>query len=413
MRWLRDERGQATVLVGLCITCLCGMAALSVDVGMLFRQKRILQNAADAGAIAGAMEVPYNDYTTAAKAATAQNGITDGVSGVSVSVTKNADSSVSVVVTQSASTYFMKVFNISSMNVAAVAKAALGPGAGCIFTLNSSGVDVGLSGQGQLSMPDCGIIVDSTSAKALTLTGGSQISAKYIGIVGSYSDSSNAVNSLVPTPITGIAPASDPLGFESPPSYDPSSCQPDPKANPGGGQTVTIGPSIPGGTVCYSALSISGSGTVVMNPGTYIVTGAMSSSGSVTVSGATCSCDPGVTVYLAAPNGSLSLTGSGSLNIQAPCTGQYSAGCTSTYDGILFYQDPLDTNSMKVAGSSGSLVQGIFYAPAASLTLQGSSGAQFYANMVVNTLNISGNNFLQNYSKVNSSTPLTMPRLVQ
>src|SRR5690242_21723064 len=99
MNFFRDERGQATILIGLCIASLCGMAALSVDVGMLFRQKRILQNAADAGAIAAAMEEPYNDYDTAAKAATAQNGMTNGVNGVTVTVTPGTGTQVKVVVT--------------------------------------------------------------------------------------------------------------------------------------------------------------------------------------------------------------------------------------------------------------------------------------------------------------------------
>ncbi|HKO20901.1 MAG TPA: pilus assembly protein TadG-related protein, partial [Acidobacteriaceae bacterium] len=212
MKFFRDERGQATVLVGLCITSLCGMAALSVDVGMMFRAKRVSQNAADAAAIAGAMEWPYGDWDTAAKAAAADNGLTNGVNGVTVAVTNpGPGSAVKVVVTQSAPTYFMKAFHINAMSVNARATAALGPGSGCIFTLDQSGVDVGLSGNGYLTMPDCGVLIDSGSSKALTLTGSSSISAKYIGIVGNYSDSSNAPNSLIPTPVTKIAAASDPL----------------------------------------------------------------------------------------------------------------------------------------------------------------------------------------------------------
>jgi len=399
MKFFRDERGQATILVGLCITTLCGFAALSVDVGMLFRAKRVLQNAADAGAIAGAMEVPYNGYDTAAKAATAQNGVTDGVNGATVTVTKAATGSkITVSITQAAPTYFMKAFHVSSMNVSARASASLGPGAGCIFTLNQSGTDVGLSGNGFLSMPDCGVIIDSSSSKALSLTGNSLISAKYIGVVGNYSDSSNSPNSLTPIPVTGVAPASDPLAFESPPSYSPASCLPDPHPSPSNNQTVTIGPT-GGGTVCYNGLSISGSGTVNLNPGTYVINGGFSSSGSSSVNGSS------VTVYLAPPSGSVSLTGSGPLTLSAPTSG--------TYNGILFYQDPNDTQSMKIAGSGGSVVQGIFYAPSASLSLSGATGSVFYANMVVNTLSISGSNNLKNYSQVNANTPLTTPRLVE
>ena len=405
MKFFRDQRGQATILTGLCIASLCGFAALSVDVGMLFRAKRVLQNAADAGAIAGAMEVPYNDYDTAAKAATAQNGITNGVNGATVIVTKaSTGSKVTVSITQSAPTYFMKALSINSMNVSAKASASLGPGAGCIFTLNHSGTDVGLSGNGFLTMPDCGVVIDSSASKALSLTGNSSISAKYIGIVGSYSDSSNSPNSLTPIPVTGIAPASDPLAFENPPSYDPSSCLSDPHPNPSNSQTVTIGPT-DGGTICYNGLSVSGSGTVQMNPGTYVINGGFSSSGSSSITSITTSNGSGVTVYLAPPSGSVSLTGSGPLTLSAPTSG--------TYNGILFYQDPNDTQNMKVAGSGGSVIKGIFYAPAASLSLSGATGSVFYANMVVNTLSISGSNNILNYSQVNANTPLTTPRLVE
>jgi len=401
MKFFRDERGQATILVGMCIASLCGMAALSVDVGMLFRTKRILQNAADAGAIAASMEKPYNDYVAAANAAAAQNGATNGVNGVTVTVNPQSGSRMEVIVTQVAPTYFMKAFHLNTMNVSARAVAGLGPGAGCIFTLNQSGVDVGLSGNGNLSMPDCGVVIDSQSAKALTLTGNSSISAKYIGIVGNYSDSSNSPNSLVPIPVTGVAPASDPLSFVSPPVFNPASCLADPHPNPSNGQIVTIGPSIAGGTICYNGLSVSGSGTVNMNPGLYIINGGFSSSGSSSLNGTS------VTAYLAAPNGSLSLTGSGPMNLTAP------TDPSNPYNGLLFYQDPNDTNNMKLTGSAGSSIAGIFYAPSASLSLAGATGSIFYANMVVNTLSISGNNNLQNYSKVNANTPLTSPRLVE
>jgi hypothetical protein len=357
------------------------------------------------------MEQPYGDWLTAAKAAATDNGMTDGVNGVTVDVQNPTGSTIKVVVTQSAPTYFMKAFHINSMNVNARATAALGPGSGCIFTLDQSGVDVGLSGNGNLTMPDCGVLVDSASAKALTLTGSSSIAAKYIGIAGSYSDSSNSPNSLVPIPVTGIAAASDPLaGKVSPPSYDPSSCQGDPHPT----SSVTIGPSDPTQPVCYNGLSVSGGGDVVLKPGVYVVNGAFSTTGSVNVrvqTTAECGCtDPGVTFYLPAPNGSVSLTGSGGLSLAAPTT------ATNAYDGILFYQDPLDTNSMKLAGSASAVIKGIVYAPSASLSLSGSSGANgsmFYMNMVVSALSISGNNALLNYSDVNINTPLTMPRLTE
>ena len=79
MNLLRKECGQTTVIVGLSLFCLCGMAGLAVDVGTLFRDKRILQIAADDAAIAGAAELQYGDAVSAVKAVAAQNGVTDGI----------------------------------------------------------------------------------------------------------------------------------------------------------------------------------------------------------------------------------------------------------------------------------------------------------------------------------------------
>ena len=56
MRALKEERGQMLVLVALSMTVLLGFLALAIDVGLLFRAKRNLQVAADAAAVAGAMD---------------------------------------------------------------------------------------------------------------------------------------------------------------------------------------------------------------------------------------------------------------------------------------------------------------------------------------------------------------------
>jgi Flp pilus assembly protein TadG len=48
------QRGQAIVLIALSLIALTGMVALSVDVGNSFTQRRLLQTAADAAAMAGA-----------------------------------------------------------------------------------------------------------------------------------------------------------------------------------------------------------------------------------------------------------------------------------------------------------------------------------------------------------------------
>jgi hypothetical protein len=372
------------------------MAGLATDVGTLFRAKRVLQTAADAGAIAAAGEAKYGDDNAAALAIAARNGVTNGSNGYTVTESITA-SGYRVIATQAAPTYFMKLFHLTSMTVSATAIANNGPASNCIYTLDPSGIDVGMTGTADLSMPNCGIIINSGSSNGLNMTGTTTLTAESIGIVGGYDTTKNANYS--PVPVTGVAPAPNPLGYLNAPSFSTSSCLSDPHIS--GSSGGSIGPSVSGGTVCYNGLSISGSGPVSMTPGTYIINGAMSMSGSGSLTGS------GVTIYLAPPNGSLSLTGSGALNISAP------TDSTNPYNGILFYEDASDTNNMKISGSSGSKMQGIFYAPNAALTLTGSSGATIQADLVVHALSMSGTADFTNYSTANANEPLTSPRLVQ
>jgi hypothetical protein len=214
-----------------------------------------------------------------------------------------------------------------------------------------------------------------------------------IGIVGGYSETGSGT--ISPTPVTGLAPVADPLAWLTPPTY--STCLSDPQFT--GSTSHTIGPSVAGGTVCYNALTNTGSGSLTLNPGIYVINGSFSNTGSGTISGS------GVTIYLGPPNGALTLTGSGAMNVTAPTSGPY--------DGILFYEDPSDTNSMKITGSGSSDLEGIFYAPSATLTLTGSAGSTFYADLVVSALSVTGSGSMANYSQKNASEPLTSSRLVE
>lgn len=72
---LKDESGQALVLVALLMVVLLGFAALVIDVGSLYITKANLQNAADAAALAGAKDLgTSNDATATAKNYAKMNG---------------------------------------------------------------------------------------------------------------------------------------------------------------------------------------------------------------------------------------------------------------------------------------------------------------------------------------------------
>src|ERR1700733_14933047 len=86
MKRLGDESGQSLIVAALCMTCLMGFVALAADVGVLLHERRLVQIAADSGAIAGASELGFSDVVAAATADATANGFTGAANGASVSV---------------------------------------------------------------------------------------------------------------------------------------------------------------------------------------------------------------------------------------------------------------------------------------------------------------------------------------
>src|SRR5215469_11975609 len=83
LRQIRHRpRGQTFLLISIAVAMLVGIAAVAVDVGNLWTTRRLMQSAADAGAVAGADEITIggssSQITTAAKDASSHNGFADG-----------------------------------------------------------------------------------------------------------------------------------------------------------------------------------------------------------------------------------------------------------------------------------------------------------------------------------------------
>jgi Flp pilus assembly protein TadG len=394
MKILRDESGQTLILVALALTCVLGLVGVATDVGLLFHFKRNLQIAADSAAVAGALQLKLNsaNVSSAAMAAAAKNGISSGL------IVNNPPSSgphstsaayVEVIITQSEPLFFAKVLGLTSISVAARAVATNGASNGCMYTLGTSGTGILMNGTVDLSAASCSIIDDSSNGSSALLANGTvTLAAKSIGVVGGVTN--NGGNSITPTPVTGIVPVSNPLSFLTPP------------ANPGGCTSALFNGS--GGTLsqgCYSGITINGSNIVVtLSTGTYFITGSFIVNGSnVTVNGT------GVTIYLASSSASFTDNGNTTLNLSAPTSG--------ALNGILFYQNPSDTNTLTINGSSTSSLKGIFYAPTANLVVNGSGSTDFYTAFVVGSLIFNGTGTLLDYASINAASPLTSTTLVE
>ena len=128
LRTKRAERGQALILFVLAAGVLFGFAAMSIDVGMILHQRRVLQNTADAAALAGAIELPNSPGLAHDKAQewAEKNGI-DLAAGDELDITVNTvDNSVSVRVQREESFIFGRVLGLVSTEVHADATARIG-----------------------------------------------------------------------------------------------------------------------------------------------------------------------------------------------------------------------------------------------------------------------------------------------
>lgn len=120
-RFLREEKGQAMVLIALLTTVLLGITAFSFDMGNLQWQKRHIQNTADASALAGAQDLPNAE--DAAQRYAQLNGVPDA--DISVNPTNTDPTKCEVVCTRNVQNTFARILGFNNTTVAARAVAGI------------------------------------------------------------------------------------------------------------------------------------------------------------------------------------------------------------------------------------------------------------------------------------------------
>jgi Flp pilus assembly protein TadG len=407
---LNDESGQTLIVVALGLTVITGVIAFATDVGVQLREKRLAQVAADAAAISGAQQLLTsatgttlaNNIQAAGQAAAARNGFSATTYQSPVYSTTYAGDAgyVESVVTQSTPTSFMNIFGIGSLTVSARAVARLGNSTNCIYALSTAGTSaapaITIDNTGKIDTdvtpPGCAImdnsnidVDDDNGTGSCPAGGGGQILAQAVG-VGSTNSSCVLPGAVTPAPAYGIAPVGDPLAYLTPPPYSSSTSCTAPPAGANnaytGNGSVTIGPS-GDGTVCWTSMNIGNGMKVSLNPGVYIITGALSIQGGTTVTGS------GVTFYFPTTGGSINIANGTTVNLSAPTSGAYS--------GMLFWQESGDTNALVIAGGSTENLEGIVYAPSAALDISndGTTGVQL--DVVASTISVTSSGELENY----------------
>jgi hypothetical protein len=240
-----------------------------------------------------------------------------------------------------------------------------------IFVLNpTANAALSIAGGASITIPG-GMVVDSSSTSAISISGKSQLTASVIDVLGGVK--TGAGSSVSPAPTTGVS-IPDPLAALTGPNPTGLTNYGSISLNKG---SLTINPGI------YSQIKVSNSANLTLNPGIYIIEG-----GGLTVTGGASIGGSGVMIYNAGSNypgsggkfSGITLSSTGTITLSAPASGPYA--------GVLIFQSHENTLALSFSGSAMTGLNGTIYAPSALLSLTGS--AQLQQGLVVGMLSVSG-----------------------
>jgi hypothetical protein len=453
MKFLKDENGQTLVLTVLAMTVVLGFIALAIDVGMLFRAKRNLQTAADAAATAGALDYYYYQSATSARTmgcnAAAANGVsgtcTTGACGsgggaqICINVPPQygpikSGNFVEAVINQPNPTVFMSIFGYGSVAVAAKAVAGLpGNSSACVWLMDSAmSRALDLKGNGTVDATNCGVYVNSNSSSAVSMNGHTSINAASLVVVGNDTGAANVVpgHTRINAP-----PQTPPIPLNLPgiPSTGCTSTitQSEITLSTNGGSKISEASA--GGSSANNVVCFTNAGGVTIDDGVvlpgaagngvlYVFENGVNLSGAVTLGSATYtngqfSNTLGATLDLA--GGSLN-QGNAALSIYAPTSGAYNGialmqPTTNTTGGVHCPSSPVSPCLLIQRGSSGSVFDGIVYAPGAYVELQDHAGAVYATGLIADGLFVKASDLiLSGYSQSNpTTTPFKVITLVE
>lgn len=376
------RRGIVVVLVALCLTVLLGITAIALDGGLLLDQRRRLQAADDAAALAAAVDL-YKNYAlnngldkggtakSSALSIAAINGYNNN--GTTNSVTVNIPPGsgnyagqagyAEVVVQYNQQRSFSAIFGSSNLPVTARSVARgqwVSVNAGIILLDPGATGALSAVGNASLKVNNGSVIVDSTSASAVTLNGNASVTAPTVDISGTpgYALTGNAKFGAGTTVLSGQPPVPDPLAYLAAPT------QPSP---PSGNTSTIYNPGY-----YANGISLAGNSTVTLTPGIYYIHSGFSVKGNASVTGA------GVMIYNDG-SGGVDIAGNGVVTLSPPTSGPYT--------GITLFQNRGSSTAISITGNGNFNLSGTFYAAAAVMDVKGNGdnlGTQFVSKDLSN-----------------------------
>ncbi len=208
IRIRRNRSGQAIVIMALALVAICGMLALAIDAGRLYFQRRLMQDAVDAGALAGAQDLvgtvsnpngvpsnalfhalqdtfsvfgqsPTNPQGSSFYNSPPNNTVTDTKGGYTVTAVAPSgynNKQVQVTVTYNATATFVQVLGFNQIAIVATATAEAGTNAKTYAIFAYGGIGTGntinaqMNGVGQVDNGQEGNDFCSFSTAGITIS---------------------------------------------------------------------------------------------------------------------------------------------------------------------------------------------------------------------------------------------------
>lgn len=359
-----DRRGNVAMIVAAVFPLLIGAAGLAVDGIEWTMQKRDLQGAADAAAVAGVYSlIGSDDMDNAVSRSLVQAGVPNNASIQAIQGSAGYEKdpfAVAVKVAVPAQMTFTRMFLKKPPVITAEATASVVKnGHYCAFALGDMDDEPGIVIRANSEVEaDCGVTTNATSRDALQSEGSSTIKALALRAYGSFKNWGAIKKS-------GVREHSlmqeDPLADTDPPQVPNTGC-PDFTVNEGSKET-TIEPG------CYANMVLNGNvrlqnGEYILNRGQFIVGPA-----------AHVECDA-CTIFLTSEEAATVPGSIGKVKISSEATVKMSATREGPNAGILFYQDRHATSDLpgeenRLGGNSFSKLDGLIYFPSETIYVDG------------------------------------------
>lgn len=423
-RFARNDQATIAVMFAIMLPIILGVAGLGVEAGMWFKDRRELQTIADAAVISAAIENSYgassSEYTAAATVEANLNGFNDSTDsftsvGTPTSGAYSGDSDyIEVVLSRNLTTIISQVFyNFDPVTTARAVATTTGDSEACVLALSTTASPaVDISGNGTVSMVDCGLVSNSTqSAYSVEVCNNCDLTTDCVWAAGGIDDGLNSITTTNCTdPVSNASPVSDPYATLDVPA-DFGDC--DPATSMSGGQyIINSDTTLDPGRYCQGFAITNG--TVTMNPGTYIM-----DSGDFNMTGGNLTGE-GVTFILSSSTspandtGEMKITGNGTVDLTAPTSGAYT--------GILMYQDRNVSGAPNarhlLTGGSTAELSGVLYAPNYNIDFAGGNDTSSAGCVMIiaQEVGFSGNADLENDCSTYGVNPIlygASPRLVE